>query len=162
MAPHCEKLASEALTYGSHSCYTANSLVFEMTYNVSMGTLNPTIPYPLATEYTLCMLQHIHKGEKNVISYRASLLNQFIYIDRTRVSTLLQAVEAAMAAWWASRSTAVIALAWRRWNSRLTALPRQTMLLLYSTIARMARRLQHQYFVSVWKCYFYFFVNQLQ
>ena len=24
-APHCEKLASEALRYGSHSCYTANT-----------------------------------------------------------------------------------------------------------------------------------------
>jgi len=24
-APHCEKLASEVLRYGSHSCYTANS-----------------------------------------------------------------------------------------------------------------------------------------
>ena len=25
LAPHCEKLASEALRYGSHSCYTANT-----------------------------------------------------------------------------------------------------------------------------------------
>jgi len=25
IAPHCAKLASEALRYGSHSCYTANS-----------------------------------------------------------------------------------------------------------------------------------------
>jgi len=25
IAPHCEKLASEVLRYGSHSCYTANS-----------------------------------------------------------------------------------------------------------------------------------------
>jgi len=25
MAPHCEKLASVTLRYGSHSCYTTNS-----------------------------------------------------------------------------------------------------------------------------------------
>jgi len=25
IAPYCEKLASKALRYGSHSCYTANS-----------------------------------------------------------------------------------------------------------------------------------------
>ena len=27
IAPHCEKLASEAVRYGSHGCYTANNTI---------------------------------------------------------------------------------------------------------------------------------------
>jgi len=74
-------------------------------------------------------------------SYGASLADEFMDVDGTRVSTLLEAVKAALAAWRASRSTAVIALSWRWWHTRFTALSRQPMLLLYPTITCMARHL---------------------
>ena len=74
------------------------------------------------------------------MSYRASLPHQFIDVDRTGVSTLLEAVETALAAGRAGRSTTVIALTGGGRHSRLTALTRQTMLL-HPTVARMACRL---------------------